>query len=100
MDVKVLYFEGCPNRQVASERLRQAFQRAGRGEVEVTLQEVQTEEEAAWMGFTGSPTILIDGWDPFAEGPMTPSLSCRIYRTSAGPQGSPTVEELEAVLRR
>lgn len=100
MDVKLLYFDGCPNCQVASERLLEALQRAGQPNVEVALQAVETEEEAASLGFAGSPTILIDGRDPFAVGPMTPSLSCRIYRTATGQQGSPTVAELEAVLRR
>lgn len=99
MDVKLLYFEGCPNHQVASERLQVALQRRGRPDVEVA-EAVETEAEAARLGFTGSPTILIDGRDPFADATTSASLSCRIYQTSAGPQGSPTIEELEAVLGR
>ena len=35
-------------------------------------------EEAARYGMQGSPTILIDGRDPFAEPGAAASLSCRL----------------------
>lgn len=98
MHVKVLYFEGCPNWKVADERLRAVLDAGSAGEVDVTYQAVDTPEEAARVGFRGSPTILIDGHDPWAElgGPF--GLSCRIYQTEHGPEGSPSVAQLAEAL--
>ena len=45
---------------------------------------VDTVEEAERVGFLGSPTILIDGTDPFDAPGATPGLSCRLYRTDTG----------------
>ena len=59
---------------------------------------VETPEEAEASRFRGSPTILVDGEDPFASGDMAFGLACRLYRTPDGPAGSPTTEQLEAVL--
>jgi len=99
MQVKVLYFEDCPNWKVAAERLRGVLDATGIAEeVEVTYQTVETPEEAERVGFHGSPTILVDGRDPWAEhgGPF--GLSCRIYRTEHGPEGSPSVAQLTEAL--
>ena len=47
----------------------------------------------------GSPTLLVDGTDPFAVPGQPPSLSCRLYRDAAGRMsGAPTVEALRRVL--
>ena len=99
MDVTLLYFDGCPNWQVADGRLREALTRAGRDDVRVQHRQITTPEQAEAVGFLGSPTVLIGGRDPFAD-PDTPvGLSCRVYRTEAGLAGAPTVESLLAVLR-
>ena len=97
MNVTLLYFDGCPHWTTADERLRAALHMAGR-DVEVDRRKVETVEDAEELGFIGSPTILIDGRDPFAD-PATPaSFSCRVYRTPDGLAGSPTVEQLMEVL--
>jgi hypothetical protein len=99
VDVTLLYFDGCPNWQVADGRLREALTRAGRDDVRVQHRQITTPEQAEAAGFLGSPTVLIGGRDPFAD-PDTPvGLSCRVYRTEAGLAGAPTVESLLAVLR-
>ncbi len=41
-----------------------------------------------------SPTVLIDGVDPFADPDAPVGLSCRVYRTAGGVEGSPTLEQL------
>jgi len=47
----------------------------------------------------GSPTLLIDGVDPFGPPDQRPSLSCRLYRDAAGrPAGAPSVEALRQAL--
>jgi len=94
-NVTLLYFDGCPNWQVADERLRRLKDEAG-----FTLEHatVDTPEDAERLGFRGSPTLLIDGEDPFATGEEPAGLACRVYGTPDGPQGSPTLAQLRAVL--
>jgi hypothetical protein len=95
--VELLYFEGCPNWRTAEERLI-AIQR-GLG-FKLTRQLVSTPEDAERLGFRGSPTILINGIDPFASGLEPIGFACRIYQTPAGPAGSPTLDQLLKALSR
>lgn len=98
--VQLLYFEGCPNWRVARARLKQALANLGGDPDTVVYQEVTTPEQAAAAGFRGSPTILVNGTDPFAGADDPTGLTCRIYRTADGTQPAPTVEQLRAVLSR
>jgi len=50
------------------------------------------------IGFRGSPTILVDGRDPFATGIEPIGMSCRVFRTEQGAQGAPTEAQLRKVL--
>lgn len=95
MKLELLYFDECPNWEVASERLDAVA--TSRGLV-VERIIVTTTEEAEGAGFRGSPTILVDGSDPFASGDEPFGLACRIYRTPDGLAGSPTIEQLEAAV--
>ena len=99
-DVRLLYFDDCPNWRVAEARLREALAGIGADPDAVIYQQVTTVEQAAALGFRGSPTILVDGTDPFADPDAPTGLACRIYRTAAGAQPAPTVEQLQAVLAR
>lgn len=96
MDVSLLYFDDCPNWKVADQRL--AAVAAERPDVVVTRHRVETMEEAERVGFHGSPSILVDGVDVFAEPGARVGLSCRIYRTPDGPAGAPTLEQFRAAL--
>lgn len=98
VDVTLLFFDDCPNWQVTDERIREALARAGRDDVRVQHRLVTTAEQAEAAGFRGSPTVLIDGRDPFAEPDAPAGLSCRVFRTEAGLTAAPTVEQLLAVL--
>lgn len=95
--VTLLYFDGCPNWKVARARLKAARKLVGHAH-EVVLERVETPERADELGFHGSPTILIDGRDPFDTAGTT-GLSCRVYRTEAGMEGAPSVEQLVAALK-
>lgn len=95
--ITLRYFDGCPNWQVARTRLEQALEQVDRGG-EITLEQVETAEEAQRLGFRGSPTILIDGVDPFAGAEASPGLSCRVYQTEGGTEGSPSVSQLLTAL--
>lgn len=92
------FVEGCPNVAVARQRLHLALDAVGRGDIDIRLLVVRTDAEAAELGFTGSPTILIDGSDPFVHPHAKAGLSCRLYSTAEGVAGSPSVEQLTAAL--
>ena len=93
----MLYFDDCPNWRHADTRLREAL--ADRETpVEVGYQLVRSAEEAERAGFRRSPTILINGRDPFASPGDPVGLACRIYRTPNGVEPAPTVEQLRAAL--
>lgn len=93
--VTLQFFDGCPNWQLAKRRLDRL---ADEFDIAVTPQQVRTVEQAQLLGFGGSPTILVDGSDPFATGDEPGGLTCRIYLTPEGPQGAPSIEQLRAVL--
>ena len=96
MRITILTVPDCPNTPVAAERITAAL--AGRP-ASVELVEVTEEAEAARLGMTGSPTILLDGVDPFAAAGAVPGLSCRIYRGSDGAAaGAPSVQDLTTAL--
>ena len=65
----------------------------------VERQLVTTAEQAEAVGFRGSPTVLVNGRDPFADPTAPTGLSCRVYSTEAGLAGAPTVEQLLAALQ-
>ena len=96
MRITVLTVPNCPNAPVVQERIQAALE--GRG-ASVDLVEVTDQDQAARWGMTGSPTVLLDGVDPFAVAGATPSVSCRLYRGADGRvEGAPGVEDLRRVL--
>lgn len=98
MKVELLYFDGCPNWTVADERLAEAARLVSRDDLTVQRRTVNTEQDAIAVGFTGSPTILVDDRDPFATGEEQVGLTCRLYSTPHGLAGSPCVEQLVEAL--
>ncbi|MFC1417734.1 organomercurial lyase [Streptacidiphilus cavernicola] len=96
MRITVLTVPDCPNGPVVQERITAALD--GR-DVRVHLVEVSDQDQAARWGMTGSPTVLLDGVDPFAVPGADPSVSCRLYRGADGRvEGSPGVEDLRRAL--
>ncbi len=93
--LELLYFPECPHWSLAQERLSEVTARFG---LSIEHHLVTTEDEAERVCFRGSPTILIDGVDPFAKDDQAIGLSCRIYRTPDGYAGSPTAEQIAAAL--
>jgi hypothetical protein len=65
--VELLYLDGCSNWRLTEERLITALRLANRSHVTVVRRRVDTDEQAAALGFVGSPTVLIDGRDPFVS---------------------------------
>ena len=99
MNVTLQYFDGCPNWRVADERLREALQETGADGSQITYEMIETPEQAEEAGFCGSPTILLDGRDPFATPEAPVGLSCRIYWTDTGPDDAPSLAQLAVALR-
>ena len=97
MRIDILHIADCPNLSVARSRVDEALNQAG---LNATIREleVMTPEEALRVGMHGSPTILVEGRDPFdgVEG----SLACRLYRERGAVEGAPTVAALVEVLSR
>lgn len=97
--ITLRYFDGCPNWKVALERIHEALGLVELRDIVIDLERVETAEEAENVGFRGSPSVLIDGRDPFADERDPVGLSCRVFTTEQGPQGSPSVAQLRDALR-
>lgn len=97
--VTLQYFDGCPHWRILYDRLQQVLSEEGLIDVEPVLELVETPEDAERLRFVGSPTILIQGRDPFGGPEEGFGLSCRVYRTPDGLAGSPTPDQLRTALR-
>jgi hypothetical protein len=99
LELTVLTVPDCPNEPVLHERLTEVL--THHPDARVMRRVVQDEADAARFGMHGSPTLLVNGVDPFAA-PGTPvSVSCRIYRDETGQVGgAPSVAALRQALAR
>jgi|SRR5215469_5357092 len=99
MHLTVLAVPGCLNAPVLEDRLAAILD--GLAGVSVSHQEISDEGEAARYGMHGSPTLLIDGVDAFAEPGQLPSMACRLYRDGDGnAAGSPPATQLRQVIEQ
>ena len=97
-DVELLYSPGCPHLELARFRLAQALEIIGAEGVRVRPREVPVESESQVPGWGGSPTILVVGVDLFDQGEVPVGAACRLYMSSAGAEGAPSLEHLVAAL--
>ncbi|MEP6666099.1 MAG: thioredoxin family protein [Nocardioidaceae bacterium] len=98
VNVELRFFDGCPNATLAHERMKSALRLASHESTTILLTEVMTAEQAQAIGFVDSPTVLVDGPDPFAVGDETVGLGCRLFRTPDGLAGSPALEQMREAL--
>lgn len=98
MKLEILQVPDCPNVELLERRIAEAV--AGeRVDVTITHRVLDDQVGAAEAGMTGSPTLLLDGLDPFAEPGLVPSVSCRLYRADGGGiDGAPSVAALRAAM--
>ncbi len=94
-EVTLLYFDGCPSWRLAEKTLRNL---ADELDLDIRLERIDGPEDAERWQFRGSPTILVDGRDPFAAGDAPVGLACRLYSTPHGPSGTPTADQLRAAI--
>jgi hypothetical protein len=98
-ELTVLAVPDCPNASVLQHRLAGLV--AGRPGVTVTRQDITDLAEAARWGMHGSPTLLINGSDPFAAPGTAPAVACRLYKTeNGGVDGAPAVSVLRQALEQ
>ncbi len=97
MDIELRYFDGCPNWQRTEALISRLAEELG-VDVDIRRMLVNTPEAAERLGFVGSPTVLVNGVDPFGSPDAPVGLSCRVYRTEAGLAGAPSEEQLREAL--
>jgi hypothetical protein len=98
VDVELLVVPDCPNESVALSVLRLAFDRVGLAALSVRTTVIASQEQAQECGFVGSPTILINGVDPFVTAGQSPAYACRVYATPAGLSGVPPLDDVISAL--
>jgi hypothetical protein len=98
VDVELLVVPDRPNESVALSVLRLAFVRVGLATHPVRTTVIASQEQAQERGFVGSPTIRINGVDPFGIAGQSPAYACRVYATPAGLSGVPPLGEVISAL--
>ncbi|MEU0514886.1 MULTISPECIES: alkylmercury lyase family protein [Amycolatopsis] len=95
MELQILQVPDCPNAALLRQRLAEAIG----PDVVVTARMITDLTEATSAGMSGSPTLLVNGVDPFAAPGSPASVSCRLYRDAEGRvSGAPTVTALRQAL--
>jgi hypothetical protein len=92
----LLYFDARPHWRETERHLRALTDEFA--DVAFRQHPVDAPEEAKRVGFHGSPSVLVDGIDAFAEPDAPVGIACRVYPTPDGPAGSPTIDQLRAAL--
>ena len=97
MKINLLYFEGCPSWKKGLANLQSALEVEGL-KAEICLIRISNDEDAKRLKFLGSPSFQVNGIDLWFEKRNRYNLSCRVYPTSEGMKGMPTVEMLREKL--
>jgi len=86
MRVRIVFRKDCPCVGAARANVDAALALLGRS-AQVEEVPLETEQDAQREGMRGSPTVFIDGRDPFPPADAAATLTCR-------PNGAPTVRQL------
>src|SRR3954452_381892 len=98
MTIELLYSDGCPTSKAVQHTLEEILSEEGI-EAHLQLLAVNAAEEAQRVQFPGSPTIRVNGRDPFPTGKRLDWwLGCRMYLTSEALKGTPTKAMLRETL--
>ena len=98
VEVELLLVPECPNARPAEVLLRTALRAVGLASTPIRVSVIGSQRAAEQRGFVGSPTILINGRDPFVDPGRPPALACRVYPSSTGPAGLPPAAQLRGAL--
>lgn len=97
--IDVVFFSGCPNVDLATDRAREALQTAAIPAC-VSLVEIKDDGDAISQRFLGSPSVRVDGVDvdPAARQRSDFGMQCRVYPVGGRLEGAPPVEWIVAAL--
>ena len=97
--VELFAFEGCPNVDVALQRVHAAVL-AANVKAHITVTRIRNDEEAARLRFLGSPTVRVEGIDvePAAAMRYDFGMQCRVYLVDGGFDGAPPIHWIEAAV--
>ena len=100
LQIQLLTFDDCPNRDATLQRLRSAMDQE-HITADVTEVEITSPELARELRFLGSPSVRINGVDvePAARTAAQFGLMCRRYTTPLGADGAPAIEMIRAAIR-
>jgi hypothetical protein len=97
VELTVLAIPDCPGAALLEERLAAATR--GLPGVRVTRLVITGQAQAVKASMHGSPTLLVDGTDPFARPGQQAALACRLYQQDDGSLApAPPASELHRVL--
>ena len=100
MKIEILYFEGCPNHDVADQRVREVLSELG-VRAEVVHVNLADESIARKVRFPGSPTVRVNGADVAPDSNREPfGMRCRVYPTSSGLDGAPDKAAIRTAIER
>ena len=95
MKIELLYFDGCPRWLTTRTQVEEVLAERGLAN-DITLINVQSNDEANERRFTGSPTLRVDGVDIDPDTPQDGfNLECRTYWVDGKPTGLPPREWIE-----
>jgi hypothetical protein len=96
----VLVVSGCPGTELAIARIREATESLGI-ETNVRFIIIDGDEQAKAHGFTGSPTVRVEG-DDVEEGARDRpiGISCRLYMDGDATDRAPPLALIRAALAR
>lgn len=99
LEIELLYFEGCPGYNETLGIVRKTVVEEG---LAARVVPVVLEYDDNRPGFSGSPTVPVDGEDLFTAGHHAPgqgcAMSCRIYSTPQGQKNHPTAAMVREAL--
>ena len=95
--IEILYFEGCPSHNSTTALARIVVRECGFA-AEIIETCVRDLAQAKQTGFSGSPTILVNGTDIEPHVLPAAELGCRLYLSRTGLRGVPPRELLQVAL--
>jgi len=99
MRIELLVVPDCPHEDAAAELIATAVADTG-VQAQVTRTVIISQDQARRRAFVGSPTILLNGCDPFADPAAVTAMACRLYSTPEGMRGVPALRDLRQALKR
>lgn len=82
--IEFLFWPGCPSHERALAMLRKAMDERGVDPSQLTIVEIDTDDQGEERDFPGSPTIRVNGADIQDPGDQPRGLTCRSYRRRDG----------------